>query len=692
MVKEMVEVIIAEGLTPTETLEKGLEKLKGFSDTLPENGTILILMDFLIPEGTPATINPESLGFLIKYLKNINNNRILVLPGTMCGVDQKKALQTTGLIDYILFKGAETVSYQQLYEVPSLSVENSKAKSKSESISESNDTTSANTNISKAPLINEIDSFIVLTQIRTDPILKLRTALSLLSFGKPPINRKTISKSSIVPDENKTSETQDIFWDNWIKRSFEAYNWKAPILVINDAFNILEGNSPFIGINTTLQRTNKMILSNNIFAADWATLELFGLNPIENEFVKKAIDEGLIKDDFSKTLNIIRMENLRNIKDTNDGKGTKNSRLVLFNPAESKLGNIKIRGLTVYQGVISQTDHYNLLLLLYQLQTLFYKDATNLETWAILVGKNPPEPKNEKYLLIYGDDAITTTEKSDFRTITKMKEVLDEEQLQKAIYRKQAKIRTKMDKQEIKTQIIIEDTIGQKEDPLDRELSTLFEKQALELKLSKFRNKIDKYRINFTAKNKKRAVQNKIPKVVLNRNILEINNIQCYGWDSFLSIVNFWRKDLIPTLNLFIESAKIYYDFPLYNKKIIKTQWKLLKSELNAGIKELYTPIMPKIKQELAEIIDEQKKLLSETKNEFEEELGKIKNEFTPKITDLKTKIKNSSPKKEKKKKPKKIPTDKENQETPKENTIPEKIIAEKDEIKENNGKKDQGV
>ncbi len=54
------------------------KSLAPLQDLVPEKANVLILIDCLIPEGYPSTINQEALGRLIELLKTRNPAKIAV--------------------------------------------------------------------------------------------------------------------------------------------------------------------------------------------------------------------------------------------------------------------------------------------------------------------------------------------------------------------------------------------------------------------------------------------------------------------------------------------------------------------------------------------------------------------------------------------------------------------------------------
>ncbi|MHA1745236.1 MAG: hypothetical protein ACTSWW_04515, partial [Promethearchaeota archaeon] len=163
-----MKVVITEGESPQKALLEGLKLLNQNSNTLKfsQDHTVLIIIDFPIPISTPASVNPDTLGALISYLKGQKVNRILIIPTTLDGVDSAAALKIHGLDEFIKLKGGELINQQQLF-FPQ------KAETDHGEISY------------YPPLIFQIDDYVILSQLRTDPKWQLHTAISTLQHFLP---------------------------------------------------------------------------------------------------------------------------------------------------------------------------------------------------------------------------------------------------------------------------------------------------------------------------------------------------------------------------------------------------------------------------------------------------------------------------------------------------------------------------
>jgi len=455
-------VVISEGDTPETTLRTGLGLFEKNSERIPEMGTILILIDCQLPQGHPATVNPNTLGTLISILKERGVKRILVLPGVLDRFSSKKTMNFLGLTDWIRGKGAELVDYNSLYQVPI---------QEDQSTRKDQDTTEPNfpKSISSSPLIESIDQILLLSQIRTDPIFGLRTSLPLLNYLISPEKRERSNLTNLSDSPINTNNYS--FLQSWIQTVFKILSEKKPILIINDGFLVLEGNDPFIWGQFQPKRCNRMIISSDCVLADWITFSEFECDSSKNPFLHKAMEMKMVP----KNPEIFRT-NL-------------DSQPMKLRIPEENLEQIKIQGLRMYLGKLTPDLKYSLHQFLNQLQTLFYKDAFNIGNWAIIAGVNPPEPEctGKEFFIVFGDSTISSTIDYHFRTVLKnslkepieilgfklgVTDILEGDALEREIMSQQAKIRRKREKKRSKNELLLKQ-IKNIEDNLYRERKNL---------------------------------------------------------------------------------------------------------------------------------------------------------------------------------------------------------------------------
>ncbi len=580
-------VVIAEGNNATESLNNGLNLLGGLSKFLSKEDRVLILIDLQCPFTCPSSINQETLNALLSNIKLIGVSKIQILPGVMWGVDQRKALKSLGLEDLIQNYGATSITYEDLYKF-------------------------------SAPIIESVTKIICLSQIRTDPLWKLTCSSFLMWYFNPP--KKRWKNISIYKKKYEDERVQQVF---------EFLERKIPTLYINDCYFLLTGNGPFAWNTTKSVKTNKIIMSNNIMAVDWITYEQFGLDPTINLILKKALEQNLID---------IKSINLK-------------SQVQNKNPSikfsETEPTNIILEGLTIYSGELNSGERYALLQFLFMIKNLLFKDSSNFGNWAIIAGKNPPDPEISSDIIVFGDSAIKSTKKYNFRTISEtaseminlmgfeigVGETLEGDELEKAILIKQRKIRQKIDRTRKKYSGLIAtlDNIVQESDvdaKSDKEETKLKLQMKMELKIDKYQYKIEKLRFNIIAKHKKQAIKNKLLDLTLNKRVLEIPGNPPLGWDPLIFLTYFWQNKQISTLNLFIQISREFYSFPRFNKGKIRASLKIDKNKLKKIEKEKNKPLISKNKSEMKKIENELKSNLKNLTLNFKKNTKRIKKKF----------------------------------------------------------------
>jgi len=427
----------------------------------------------------------------------------------------------------------------------------------------------------------------------------------------------------------KITNYNNDFEDERVQHVFEFLERKIPTLYINDCYFLLTGNGPLAWNTTKCVKTNKIIISNNIIAVDWITYEHFGLDPTINSFLRKASEQNLID---KNSFNLISQVQINNPS-------------IKF--SETEPDNIHIKGLTIYSGDLSSSDRYALLQFLFMIKNLFFKDASNFGNWAIIIGENPPDPEIGCDIIVFGDSAIKSTKKYKFRTTSEttselinlmgfeigVGEILEGDELEKAILIQQRKIRQKIEKTRKKYGELIAtlDNLVQTSEEAakkDKEATKLKLQMRMELKINKYQYQIEKLRTNIIFKHKIQANKNEILDLVFNDRVLEIPGNPPLGWDPLIFLTHFWQHKQIPTLNLFIQISSEYYTFPKYNKSKIKADLSDLKKKLKRREKEKNRPLKSKNKSELKKIEHELKRNLNKLKINFEKNARRIKKKY----------------------------------------------------------------
>ncbi len=616
----MSSVIISQGDNPENTLKKGLALYEEKSGVIPKSRKVLILCDCQIPQGYPASVNPDTLASLISYLVNRDISEIYVLAGSMINFDPIKNLQALGLDSFITSKGAKIIEYHQLYH----------SSLKQSQISTDKDENIKSAVINDIPLINQIDQIIILAQIKTDPLISLSSSLPLLKFLIEP--EKRITEKGVLK--------------SWIDLSFQVLLEKKPTLFINDCFNVLDGNGPFLWKSPHSQKIGTILISSNAALLDKETHFYLGMNPEENPFIAKANE-----------LDIIPRKHKIYSTDQDKKKGKKDSnKKNSIKLPEKNLKNIYVPKLKLYLGELDTDLQYSLTLFLYSLQILFIKDGYNLEDWAIIAGKNPKLPilSGKEYLIVFGDATINSTKNSEFRSISKKKlsepfefmgikfgdnTLLKGEKLEWEIGQKQRLIRRKMEKKRSLYEIIISD-LKNNISSIENDKNILGNELKLELSNANYRFKIEQCKLHINNKYEIMEFKHRIPDSVMNKKIIDIPGNVPLLWDALYYLNISLKKSLIPTLNLNINAYENLYHFPTINKKIKKSQWKELNNNLKKKIKEKKATLIPDIKKKIHILQYDEKISIQLMKDELDENKKRIMAKYNPLIKEKKDLLK----------------------------------------------------
>ena len=328
-----MKVVIAEGLSPQKVLLEGLELLNSKLE-FSHDHTVLIIIDFPIPTSTPASVNPNTLGALISYLKGQKVNRILIYPATLEGVNSDVALKMHGLDKFIQQKGGELINRMQLFSPQKVETNNGETSF-------------------YPPLIFQIDDYVIISQLRTDPRWQIHAAISTMQHFLP--HDKRFDRSFLPPNQNQkplsspsNQDSSDFSTHPEIDAIQNILRWKKPALVINDGFLMLDGNGPFLWRKPSVQTPHRIFLSTDIFAVDWITLQHFGFDPMSSP--------GLIGEKFLESLGAqIEMVTSSSLSSPSP-----------LRFAEQELEKIRIHGLSLYLGDLSDHCRSILTQLLYQ--------------------------------------------------------------------------------------------------------------------------------------------------------------------------------------------------------------------------------------------------------------------------------------------------------------------------------------
>ncbi|WP_371801631.1 hypothetical protein [Candidatus Lokiarchaeum ossiferum] len=608
--------IISENNSLEKTIIDGLRLLEQKGGFIPSMGKVLIVVDMLIPQPFPVSFNPDSLVVLINFLKSRGISEIYVLPVVFNGYSSDALLSNYGLKTWINHHNAILVDRSDVFD-----------QKISQNLDGATDPTLEPSEVINEPnlsLFSQIDSIVLLSQLKQDPLFGFWASLPLFS----------------VFSNSNTSESPETYQE-WIDRPTQSLSKEKPLLFINDGFSIVEQSGPCIGKRNKTTHLHRVYFGNDCFTLDWETLIDLGFDPKQNPFLKQINEEKFA----SSENNVVKTpENIAKLD---------------IKPIPKDLNHFKLPGLSLHLGNLSFADHHTLYLLLLRFQTILFKDLYNVGDWILLAGENPPEPNftGKEYIVVFGNSAIQSTQDYAFRSILKssLKEpleilgfetgvtrILDGDELERAIIGKQAKLRRKNElfQSKIDHQISM---IEEKEQTPSLKLLKLKKKKKLEKSTISFHYKLERIRLDLSYKHEKLRIQNKAPDVILNSKVLDLSNYQPMGLQSMLTIANFIPSKMIPTLTTFLDSMKTVYNFIEFDKKERTLQQKQQRTKLKAKITEINRPILPQIKSELKLAKQTYKEQIQKYKQNRKKALEELKLKFQPQIDNLKIEKKNYS-------------------------------------------------
>ncbi|MBY9005179.1 MAG: DUF362 domain-containing protein [Candidatus Lokiarchaeota archaeon] len=386
-----VKVTYIKGDTPQECFTNGIAKLGGISQFVEKDDIVFLKISLNIPFGFPAISNFDLVKEVILACNKAGAKKIYIGACPTFFFSSQSIDTFMGLKSFFKNLGAEFVY-----------LENNPTMSESINKSSNRKNFSNIKNIEIPDIIFNSDRIIILNQVNVDPLfmcnLSLVNLFSIIPQKYRELNFENENYMDIV--------NNDKYKSNLINNIIDVNSIIRPDLIINDFFYILEKAGPYIYKDSKLKKTNLMVMGNETYATDVATLMTLGLNIEENDLISALLEQ----DPYLENLNDIKQ--IRgNIEDIN----------LKIEPCHSILEDIKIQNILVNSGKICSGCFLKVYHLLNFIKTLMPKDLKYLKECSLLVGANPTEPKNKKNIILFGKCAINTTQNYDFLTLTKMK-------------------------------------------------------------------------------------------------------------------------------------------------------------------------------------------------------------------------------------------------------------------------------
>ena len=269
---ENTKVAIIKGDSPQESVLKGIESLGGISTFIEEGETVFIKFNLNSPGGFPTNTNFDVIAAVIKLCKNAKAEKIYLGSFPLRGVTIKKISDVLNLEEYFRNLGAELIFLDKsnLFNEKNLKKEQlNKIQNESFSVLNLN-----NREYLVPKIILNSDKLISVNQVNVNPLHQ--------------INNSLLNSSSMVSPKyqefgvNKTDESEyvsrDQYKTNSISNILDIYAIKKPELVINDLFYVMEGAGPFIYKDSSLKKTNFVVVRRNAVSVDFITLKLLNID------------------------------------------------------------------------------------------------------------------------------------------------------------------------------------------------------------------------------------------------------------------------------------------------------------------------------------------------------------------------------------------------------------------------------
>ncbi len=410
-----VSVSITTGDNPKDAVIKGINNLGGISKFIEKDETVFIKINLTSITGFPSNVNFNTLIEIIKLCKTAGAKKVYIGSFPYENLSIKDVSDELGLKEFLEYYGGELVFLDNSDKLKISNEEKLKLQKDSFKEVEVQDFI-----IQYPKIILNIDKFICLNQVNVHPLFNIHLSLLNLFSCIPFKFRKIFAKENAEKDYIIT----DQYKKKLISRIFDIYDIKKPNLVINDLFHFMEGAGPFIYKDSKINPSKYIVCGNEAIATDYTTLKILGLNPEKNFLISHWIEKNIGILDLEK-INLLG-ENLEEINLT-------------FKQCKKRIEDIYVQKFNIKKGQICSGCFLQSYYLLNFLKTFLLKDLNYLPQCSYLFGANPLEPDSPNNIILYGDCAIKTTEKREFRTIEKEGRDIKTLFLKKAIMEKKNK-------------------------------------------------------------------------------------------------------------------------------------------------------------------------------------------------------------------------------------------------------------
>ncbi len=387
-------IAILRDETVKMSILQGIERIGGIQEYIDEGDRVFIKFTLNVPKGYPSNANIDTIKVLIGACRDAGASKIVVSGFPFYGTTIKQISDILGLESFFKKIGAD-LAYLDFSDKLSFS-ESTSEKLKLMKIQASKKVTIKNQDFYIPKVVIESDKLISFNQVNVHPLFhhtsSILNSYSLISPEDQEIKiAQPCDKEYLATDQYKKDLASKIL---------DIYSIKTPSLVINDLYYILEGAGPIVFKNSNLIKTGTFIIGNNSFCVDLITSNLLNYPLEKDELLNEAKKRNLGSFD----LNAIQID------------GTIDELNINLKPCQTNLSEIYINEICVQQGMACSGCRLQIYYLLNFVKTMLSKDIKYISDTSLLFGDAPPDPiSDSNNIVVFGDCAIKSTKKSDFR-------------------------------------------------------------------------------------------------------------------------------------------------------------------------------------------------------------------------------------------------------------------------------------
>ncbi|MEJ2249522.1 MAG: DUF362 domain-containing protein [Candidatus Lokiarchaeota archaeon] len=401
--QESPRVTIVKGLSPSKNFMEGIENLGGIEKFIKSEDKVFIKINLMSLGGYPTNIDFDLLKCVVKECNRVGCD-VIVGAFPYFNISTRQISVMLGLqsffenigVKFILLDKSDLLYNRKLKEKELKNIKH-----------EWFDIISIEDRKYLFPKsILKTNKLIIINQFNVDPVFGFNLSFLNLLHLVPYFSRKIESSPEKFKDFlNKSNKinVSDYYSQLIATKCVDIYKIKRPNLIINDLFCILEGAGPLIFTDSNLKKTNLTIIGNDIVSTDIITSRVLEQNIYENEIILEARERRIGPSELS------------DIEVVNSNIEENQIKII---KCPKKLENLDVINCDIKTGEICSGCFKQLYFLLNFLKTYAIKDLKYLQNFSLLSGLNPPDPRNNKDIIIFGDCAIKSTKDSQYRSKT----------------------------------------------------------------------------------------------------------------------------------------------------------------------------------------------------------------------------------------------------------------------------------